>query len=124
MRWRSLTIVICSLSAGCGAAPQHSTEAPSRVEAPRDARWMDLEQHELALDAIMLGVPDCMQACEHLSALCELAEQICELSRTSPEQVSEAQCSEATARCERATQRVATQCECGEPDASGARTQP
>lgn len=112
MRATHLTLLAAALGAGCGAAPQHSTQAPSQLEPPSDQRWVDLEQHDLALDAIMLGIPDCTEACEHLSAMCALAEEICELSRASPQEVSEGQCSEAKGRCERATARVASQCEC------------
>jgi hypothetical protein len=78
----------------------------------QDSDFQSLVAHDQALDALLLGTPDCGKACQHLTALCELAERICGLALQEPDEQIEAHCQDGRARCERARERTSQACSC------------
>lgn len=104
----ALALALC----GCAARPPSAAHAPEPLLAV-DARSSQMLQREEALDASLLGAPDCPRAREHLRALCELAEAICAergaaTDPSAPEQ--DPRCADARARCTRATERTEDRC--------------
>jgi hypothetical protein len=101
-----------STSSVSSASDSATFVAPHHAHSPDyDRLLVQLD----ALDAVMLGTPDCGRACAHLATLCELAERVCALALEQPDRDVEAECTVGRERCQANTRRVANVCSCPKP---------
>jgi hypothetical protein len=94
------------------SAPGEMVEEEATVTLVGTEEFLRLVAVDQELDAMLLGTPDCVRACEHLGTLCELAERICALAMQEPDREVDGQCADGRARCAKARERAQTACSC------------